>query len=306
MVCPRIWSISESFVTHFDPSQPFGVVCHDAGGSNQIAAMLQARGWHPAWVVAEGPAAAIWQRDFPDMSTVSDFAWLKAAAAIITATGWASDLEYHARDSAREAGVLSIAVMDHWTNFRERFVRYGQEVLPDEFWVVDDYAEQMVQSLFPGKAVVLHADYYAEREVAQVASVDAKTPLSLLYLLEPIRSDWGRGEPGEFQALRFFLECLPLLGLPEGTEICLRPHPSEEPGKYHGFLREEGEFPVRQATGDLAGALSRCRWVAGCQTYAMTLALRAGRGVFGTLPPWAPACVLPHQGIVHLRDLMAV
>lgn len=306
MAFPRIWSISGGFVTRFDHSHSFGVVCHDAGGANQIAAMLKARDWRPAWVMAEGPAAAIWQRDFPDVASEAGFAWLGSTAAIITGTGWASDLEHRARVAAHEVGCLSVAVMDHWTNYRERFVRHGQEVLPDEFWVVDDYAEQMVWSLFPGKTVVLQSDCYAEQEATQVAQVDAKTPLSLLYLLEPIRDDWGRSESGEFQALRFFLERLSFLGLPLGTEIRLRPHPSETPEKYDVFLRESEGFPVRRAAGALVEELSRCRWVAGCQTYAMTLALRTGRVVFGTLPPWAPACSLPHQGIIHLRELQNI
>ena len=56
--------------------------------------------------------------------------------------------------------------------------------------------------------------------------------------------------------------------------------------------------------GSLSDALSRAKWVAGCQTYAMTLALKAGRIVFGTLPPWAPVCVLPHEGIIHLKDMV--
>lgn len=293
-------------MTHFDPLRPFGVVCHDAGGANQIAAMLKSRGWRPSWVVAAGPAAEVWQRDFPDVTPVIGFAWLATAEAIITGTGWASDLEHQVRSLAQRAGVFSIAVMDHWTNFRERFVRYGHEVLPDEFWVVDGYAEQMVRSLFPGKAVVLQPDSYAELEVARVEPINANTPLSLLYLLEPMRASWGRDELGEYQALRFFFESLPALGLPAKATIRLRPHPSDAHGKYAFFLREKGAFPVCMATGSLAEELSRCRWVAGCQTYAMTLALRAGRRVFSTLPPWAPACALPHQGIVHLRGLMAV
>ena len=306
MAFPRIWSISGSFVTRFDPSRPFGVVCHDAGGANQIAAMLERWGWRPAWTVAQRPAAAIWQRSFPSVVPAADFSWLGNAAAVITGTGWASDLEHRARGEAQRAGVLSVAVMDHWTNFRERFIRNGHEVLPDEFWVVDGYSENMARSLFPGRTVILQPDCYGEREAAQVASLSEATPLALLYLLEPVRVDWGRGEPGEFQALRFFLERLPSLGLPPGTKIRLRPHPSEAPGKYDAFLRDGGEFPIRRAAGSLVEELSQCRWVAGCQTYAMTLALRAGRKVFGSLPPWAPACVLPHQGIVHLRNLMTV
>jgi hypothetical protein len=196
--------------------------------------------------------------------------------------------------------------MDHWSNFSDRFIRNGLEVLPDEIWAVDDYAQTMARSLFPQIPIFLQPDFYADREAAQVAPVTNETPLVLLYMLEPIRSDWGRGEPGEFQALRFFLEHLSVLGLPLGTEIHLRLHPSELPGKYDAFLRGDGDFPVRKATGSLVYGLSQCRWVAGCQTYAMIIALRAGRAVFGALPPWAPACALPHQGIVHLRSLVAV
>lgn len=301
-----IWSISGNIVTRFDPSRPFGVVCHDAGGGNQIAAMLQHWHWRPAWAVVEGPAAGIWQRSFPGMAPAAGFSWLQEAAAVITGTGWASELEHRARCEARQVGCLSVAVLDHWTNYRERFVRSGLEVLPEEVWVVDGYAESMARELFPAIPVILQPDCYAEREAAQVAPVTAGTPNVLLYLLEPIRSDWGRGRPGEFQALHFFLECLPALGLPCGTEVHLRPHPSEAPGKYDAFLNDNGDFPVRQASGSLVQGLSHCRWVAGCQTYAMAIALRTGRGVFGTLPSWAPACVLPHQGIVHLRNQVAV
>jgi hypothetical protein len=202
--------------------------------------------------------------------------------------------------------VRSVAVLDHWTNYRERFVRDGLEVLPDEIWVVDEYAEHLARQLFSNTPVVLMKDCYAARDVKQILPITAETPNVLLYLLEPVRSEWGRAEQGEFQALRFFLECLPRLGLPTGTEVRLRAHPSEPADKYDAFLSKDASYPVRMAAGSLAEEISGSRWVAGCQTYAMTLALRAGRQVFGSLPSWAPACVLPHQGIVHLRDLMAV
>lgn len=289
----------------FNPSQPFGVVCHDAGGANQVVAMLDKFGWRPTWVVVDGPAALIWKQSFSDISPESDFFWLKLAHAVITGTGWASQLEYFARSEARQCGCHSIAVLDHWVNYRERFFRNDQEILPDEIWVVDSYAENMARENFPATPVILQPDCYAEREVAHVAPVTDGTPDVLLYLLEPIRSNWGKDELGEFQALRYFLERLPRLGLPNGTEIHLRLHPSEAPEKYDAFLNVNGDFPVRMALGSLAQGLSNCRWVAGCQTYALTLALRTGRVVFGSLPPQAPASLLPHQGIIHIRELIA-
>jgi hypothetical protein len=235
-----------------------------------------------------------------------DFSWLSQVSFLITGTGWASNLEFEARRLAKQIGLHSIAVLDHWSNYEERFSREGEIVLPDELWVVDSYAEELAHKAFPQVPVFHKPNSYAEYEAGLIAPITDSTPNNLLYLLEPIRLDWRQDEPGEYQALRYFLECLPRIGLPSGMVVYLRCHPSESPQKYAAFLNERRDFPVRMSSGTLAHELSASRWVAGCQTYAMTIALRAGRRVFCTLPPWAPVCVLPHQGIVHLRDLVAV
>ena len=288
----------------FDPCRPFGVVCHDAGGANQVIAMLQRRSWSPTVACMAGPASLLWQQAFPDQCFVSDLPHLAGLDTLITGTGWASTLEHDARHCAREAGIKLVSVLDHWTNYASRFSRRGTVVLPDELWVVDEYAETLAQETFPDIPVIRQPDYYAEREIAAVAPMSPRFHNELLYVLEPMRSDWGRSEPGEVQALRFFLMLMPELGIPPGTVVRLRPHPSEVADKYAAFLNEDSVYPVRMATGTLVSDLSHSCWVAGCQSYAMTLALRAGRTVFGTLPPWAPRCALPHHGIVHLRDMV--
>ena len=53
----------------------------------------------------------------------------------------------------------------------------------------------------------------------------------------------------------------------------------------------------------LAAAVSRCRWVAGCESYALIVALAAGRSVVCTLPPWAPPARLPPGKLIHLRTI---
>lgn len=301
----KIWCITGFFVA-IDWSKPIGIVCHDAGGANQIIAMLQGQSLEQVSAYVEGPARSLWNQTFPKHPPAGTLeAVVSKASSIITGTGWASSLEHDARRAAKRQGIRSIAVLDHWTNYAERFNRDGETVLPDEIWVVDRYAEQLARRLFPEIMVRLHKDCYAEQQIEGIAPISETTPNEILYLLEPARSEWGRGEPGEFQALRFFLDCFPQLGLPGGTSICLRPHPSDPPGKYDAFLGLVGGVQIRLASGGLADAISRSRWVAGCQTYAMTLALRAGRVVYGSLPPWAPSCALPHEHIVHLKAMVS-
>ena len=288
-----------------DPTLPFGVVCNDAGGANQIISMLKSWKWTPSFARIEGPALDLWRVALPELCPITDdFSWLDRVSFLITGTGWASNLEYNARYHAKQIGLTTIAVLDHWINYAERFCRNGEVVLPDVLWVVDSYAEELAKKKFPQIPVFLKPDCYGKNQADMVAPIKDSTPNNLLYLLEPIRSDWGGEEPGEYQALRYFLKKLPSIGLPNGTAINLRCHPSESPQKYAAFLEETQDFHVRMILGTLADALSASRWVAGCQTYAMTVALRAGRRVFCALPPWAPVCVLPHQGIEHLKDFV--
>ena len=286
-----------------EPSRPFAVVCHDAGGAGQIAAILLRWGWHPAWVQARGPALEIFHRDMPCVPVRSEISDLHGIRAIITGTGWASDFEHKARLEARKTGVRSIAVLDHWANYEDRFIRNGERLLPDELWVVDEYAEGLAQQSFPGIQVVRVPDSYAERELRHITPLSASTPNRVLYLLEPVRSNWGRKEPGEFQALRYFLAKWPFLKFPAPTEVQLRPHPSEDSEKYAAFLDKNGQPPVFWSKSTLSEDISEARWVVGCQSYAMTLALATGRPVYSTLPPWAPPKVLPHPGIQYLREM---
>ena len=52
----------------------------------------------------------------------------------------------------------------------------------------------------------------------------------------------------------------------------------------------------------LALSISKAKWVAGCESYALVVALASGRNVYCALPPWAPTCRLPHPGITHLKN----
>lgn len=54
------------------------------------------------------------------------------------------------------------------------------------------------------------------------------------------------------------------------------------------------------ASADMATALSNARYVVGCESYGLVVALNARRKVYCSLPPHPPACRLPHDGIVHL------
>lgn len=289
------------------PALPLAVACHDAGGANQVIALLKRM--HIAATdlraVMRGPAAALWLRAFPDIPADPELPTaLNGAGTLLSGTGWASDVEHEARCVAVSLGVRSIALLDHWVNYPQRFARGNRVQLPDELWVCDPYAAQIAQRDFPTTKIMRIPDCYLEAQCALLAPVDTLAPAHVLFLCEPSLSDWGRDRAGEFQALDYFIDKLPRTGIPDNAAILVRPHPSEPAGKYDGWIAAQTRPRIRLDTGaDLSAAMSHARWVIGCQSYAMTVALAAGRDVFSALPPWAPACRLPHPGIHHLKYL---
>jgi len=285
-----------------DYPQITATVCHDAGAGNIVIAGLLETGRSDWRAYMRGPAEKLWKAAYPEVALCDALdSALDGAELLITGTGWGSDVEHEARRLARSRGIRSVAVIDHWVNYTERFIRHGETVWPDEFWVTDDYAMEIAKSTFPGQPVYQVPNRYMETQLRAVAQVEqAETP-ELLYVLEPIRSDWGRGTRGEFQALDYFVSHLPQMGLPSTTVIRLRPHPSDACGKYFDWVARHPTLNIQLDDSlSIVESLGRSSWVAGCETFALVLALMAGRKVYCTLPPWAPVCRLPHQGLIHI------
>ena len=283
-------------------ASPVAIVCHDAGGANIILSWLQMGGAENCRLYLGGPAARLNASHgaFPVSGSLEEA--LEGCRTLVSGTGWASELEHRARVMAREKSIHSIAVLDHWVNYAERFQGPDRTVMPDEIWVTDPYALERAQALFPGTRLRQFENSYLAGQVRRIAALPATG--DMLYVLEPARSTWGGKLEGEFQALDFLVTTLPRLELPPAVPIRLRPHPSDPPGKYDDWIRAHPNLDVRlDLSRDMGEAIGPARWVAGCESFGLVLALEAGRTVFCTLPPWAPACRLPHSGLLHLKSL---
>lgn len=283
-----------------DLPSPLAVVCHDAGATNLILPWL--KDWHGlVRPVMAGPARLIWEKSFPAHPLPDDPGLaLQDAQALLSGTGWASSIEHDARIEAARRGIFSVAVLDHWVNYAPRFVRDGLCQLPDEVWVTDDEAAAIARRTFVGLTVRCQPNLYVQEQLARIGPPPGLR--KVLYVLEPVRDDWGRGVPGEFQALDYAIERLTRLGAGDAPQLILRPHPSESEEKYRDYARRYS-FISFDRSADLAAAISDVDVVIGVESFALTVALQAGRPVFSTLPPWAPEIRLPHPSIIQIRKL---
>jgi hypothetical protein len=290
------------------------LVCHDAGAANLVFAWL--RDWarcglldqHEFRLVLQGPALVAWHAQalaLPKMQLHTELhTALAGAHCVLTGTGWASSLEHDARKLASLQHIPSIAVIDHWVNYQPRFERAGEVVLPNTLWVSDPYAADMANQIFKGIPVIELPNVYLQNMVKAIPPVQPDSR-NVLYVLEPIRNDWGRGVAGEFQALDFFAQHVVQMVGAQPVHISLRPHPSDAPGKYDAWIQAHAHLNVGLDTHPtLNQAIEHAKWVVGAETFAMVVADAAGRQTYSSLPPWAHRCSLPQASIKHLRDLV--
>ena len=283
-----------------DWPMPTAVVAHDAGAANLIIAWIKAWDW-PVRPCVQGPALKLWAQAFPGQTIwATPDAAMEGCVSLLTGTGWASTLEHDARRKGLSRGLRVAAVLDHWVNYAPRFERAGEIVWPDELWVADAWAAEIVRQELPPLPIRQLKNCYLQAQLDQVAPPPGDG--TLLYVLEPVRDDWGRGVEGEFQALDYFLARCAALEFAPIRRVLLRPHPSDPANKYARYL-DAGSHIELDHSVDMAAALSQADMVAGVESFALTLALAAGRSVYSSLPPWAPALRLPQEGIRQIRLL---
>jgi hypothetical protein len=290
---------------------PVVVVCHDAGAANHIFAWL--KNWfnhellinYQIRLIIEGPARKIWLDNPIDSKIFKLYDELalafEDAKTILSGTGWASTLEYDAIKLARNIEIDSIAVVDHWVNYKERFVRNEIEFLPNYIWVTDSDAFKIAKINFNNIIIKKMPNYYLSNLVENITPFSEKS-INLLYVLEPIRNDWNRNLPGEFQALDYFVENINKITGNSQVSIKLRLHPSDNIDKYDKWIEANKEVnPMIDPSNSLLQSISNAKWVVGAETYALVVAISANRLTWSSLPPWAPKSNLPDIGIKYLR-----
>ena len=296
-----------------DPNQPFAVISHDSGGAEILSSLLLRRR-SPELLALEGPAVAIFERKLGAIRPLPLEEAVQRSAWVLSGTSWQSDLEWRALVRARELGKPSVAFLDHWINYKERFLRGGQLCMPDEIWVGDEYAARIARSQFAGQRVRLVENPYFDDVRRSFASLGASLARParpvLLYVTEPMR-EHGLLHYGderyfgytEEEAVQYFLENLKFIAS-DVARIVIRAHPSEPEQKY-AWARERVSAPLEISEGkSLIEDIATADIVVGCESMAMVVALLGSKRVVSAIPPGGHPCALPQSEIELLQDLI--
>jgi hypothetical protein len=294
------------------------VVSHDAGGAEVLASYVAQQGLQCMFVLG-GPAVPVFERRLGRVvQSLSLEEGVAQADWLLCSTSWQSDLEWRAIDAGRRAGKRTAAFLDHWVNFRERFIRQGIEHLPDEIWVGDPQAEAIALQCFAGRPVRLIPNPYFQDIRQEIAALGMAAQVrtqgrgqQVLFVCEPL-SEHGLREFGnerhwgytEFDALRYFFDHIKALGKPV-DRVVVRPHPAEPAGKYDWVTDEFGAHVTLGGKKALLQEIAESDVVVGCESMAIVVGLIAGRRVISCIPPGGNSCALPQPEIESMQDLVS-
>jgi hypothetical protein len=287
------------------PTSYVGIVSYDAGGAEVVSSYVK-RNDVDCMYCLSGPAVEIFNKKLGVITTSSLEKCLAECDWLLCGTG-ASEHEWRAITAAKEIGKRVIVFLDHWTAYKDRFIKNGKMTLPDEIWVGDTFAKKIGHKAFPGLSIKLVPNpYWADiNDGLNLLSTKARSSyvgIKILYVCEPTWSDpndlrW----PGytDHEALRYFLECIS-----EGNEviktIAIRPHPSEPRDKYAWVLEYSRTKVTITDKGDLLKEIVENDWIVGRSSMALVIGLIAGKKVVSCIPPGGERCSLPYKEICHL------
>lgn len=299
------------------------VIAHDAGCSELLCALISHHPdnvrWH-IFALPQSPMAIICERNDLVFTPIGD-AILQLQAlnpdALLFGTGWQERVERPYVSYCKEHNIPTIAFLDHWSSYRERFG------YPDKNWEENcgDFT-----AVYDEKALKLAFDFSLPQPIAMPNLYlkklvdDAKTKTipptqTLLFLSEPTdavakstygdENYWGFTQ---YTALEDILKNFDKFGC---TGLTIRLHPSEKSSGFKKILKKYSHVRVQindAKTFSLTDQLLSAKVILGFDTMALYTAALMGKNVISYLPSYNREFLLPlpaHQQLRTLNGLKA-
>ena len=152
-----------------------GIVCHDAGAANMLLSYISEQENIELCGYFEGPAKRIQNEYLPHIRCMDNLnEVIQTSEVIITGSGWQSNSEFETRRLEESSNKYSIAVIDHWTNYRERFCRDGQTILPNLGF--DEPALKRAEKIFINLKLSLMPSSYENVSLQRLACSNSYKP----------------------------------------------------------------------------------------------------------------------------------
>lgn len=292
------------------------LVANDSGGAEILSSWIK-REKIDYRAILKGPAKKIFKRKLGKVPLITLNDSIKGENWFLTGTGWQTTFEYEVIKKARTNGKRVVTFLDHWGNYRGRFLRNGKYFFPNEIWVGDTHAYKIAKKDLPEvkKIIKVENPYFKDikEELKSLTKKKlSKKSLQILYLTEPIikknfKQDVNKNykQYSEFDALNFFLKNVRKLSGHKNIKIRIRPHPAEKINKYNFLINKYKNLAIKVSNKNyILKDIAKNHFIVGCNTVALVFALMNGNKVFSSIPPGCGPCKLPYGNINYIKKIV--
>lgn len=281
---------------------------HDAGGAEILLELLKASlhvGKFCIFALADSPCYKLikakklehfWCEIASEKSNIEAKLTSFEPDLILYGTGWQNHLEYYFLSYSKAHNLPSIAFLDHWTNYRERFgypEKNWENNLPSFIATHDQTSFDIAKNL--GLSNVIAIKNYAlmaQIKEAQSVLVNLHETDTLLFLSEPTAKvakrsfgdayGWGFTEKEVFEDILVNQEKFGC------KNTLIRLHPSDTPETYQA-IDPNATFSYSTLLEDIA----RAKVVIGIDTIALYTAYLLGKYAISYIPSTKRECCVP-------------
>jgi hypothetical protein len=275
------------------------VVSHDAGSSELLCTFIRKHYPLASWYIyalPESPMATICKRHgllFNPIENASEQLEATHPDILLFGTGWQEKCERPYVRYCKEHGIPTVAFLDHWTNYRERFGypnKLWEENLGDFTAVSDEKAYSLALSFNLPHPLKL-PNYYLKALLEEAQKRTIVPSNTLLFLSEPTDAvaqqtygnplHWGFTQ---YTALQDILEHFEQF---ECENLTIRLHPSEISSQYTSLLGQYPQIPIQIHSAhsvDLTDELLSAKMIIGFDTMALYIAAHLAKPVISYLP----------------------
>lgn len=284
-----------------------GIVAHDAGGANILASYCRRKPDNYRYLL-QGPAKAIFEKTLSIESEDNFGRFVSECHSFICGTSGKSDLERSIFAQARILNKETTAILDHWINYRERFLLNGKLVLPNYLITVDRNAYQIAKETFPECKIEEINNPYLEELYNHYKELTLQKESSykseILYISEGFSEHNEEGKNGSSKDLKYFKEFLHAKQrlFESSLALRIRLHPSENLAKLDQYREIYSDILQSDSSMDLAIDLSRANCVVGVSSMALVLAASCGIPTFSLLSS-SKESKIPTTGINYIGAL---
>jgi len=290
-----------------------GIVCCDAGGAEVVSSWLK-KNKKTFLLSARGPAKKIFQNLFKNIKFQPLSNLLNNSNEIITGTGF-TEFEINAIDLANKRNIKTIAILDHWVNYRERFYIKDTLILPNEIWVCDKFAFEEAIKVFDKNIIKKIRNPYIQRIKSEFfkfknQSIKENKAKKILYVGSPVSINAKKKFNDELyfgysekDAINFFFKKIKETKYKKYI-ICFRPHPSEKLKNYSWVTGKYADnFKIIFSKNDsLIHDIFSSNLIVGCNSMALVIsAIACNKTTINAIPFKSIKNNIPYKKVSLLR-----